>query len=103
MVVGGFSVFFFNGRRVVQIASVPLFLLAASVALARAFLPPPPPAFLHILKPAFAIFKHRVHLHFITGLYILGKEIGLSLKGHSVLQRYIHNSWSPLSKGVALS
>lgn len=99
MDVGGFSVFFFNGRRVVQIASVPLFLLAVSVALARA----PPPAFLHILKPAFAIFKHRVHLHFITGLYILGKEIGLSLKGHSVLQRYIHNSWSPLSKGVALS
>lgn len=96
MVVGGFSVFFFNGRRVVQTASVPLFLLAASVALARA-IPPPPPAFLHILKPAFAISKHRVQLHFISGLYILGKEIGLSLKGHSVLQRYIHNSWSPLS------
>lgn len=42
MDVGRFSVFFFNGRRVVQIASVPLFLLAASVALARAFLPRPP-------------------------------------------------------------
>lgn len=57
MVVGGFSVFFFNGRRVVQIASVFLFLLAASVALMRAILPR---AFLHILKPAFAFFKHGV-------------------------------------------
>lgn len=45
MVVGGlvsqavFQVFFFNGRGVVQIASVSLFLLAVSVALARAILP----------------------------------------------------------------
>lgn len=100
MVVGGFSVFFFNGRRVVQIASVPLFLLAASVALARTILPT---AFLHMLKPAFAIFKHCVQLHVIAGLCFLGKEIGLSLKGHSILQRYFHNSWSLLSKGVALS
>lgn len=98
MVVGGFSVFFFSGRRVVQIASVPLFLLAASIA--RTILPP---AFFHILKPAFAIFKHCVQLHVIAGLCFLGKEIGLSLKGHSILQRYIHNSWSLLSKGVVLS
>lgn len=38
MAVGGFSVFFFNGRRVVQSASVPSFLLAPSLALAGTIL-----------------------------------------------------------------
>lgn len=83
-----------------QTASVPVFLLAASVALARTILPT---AFLRILEPAFALFRHCVQLHFMAGLCILGKEIGLSLKGHSILQRHIHNSWSLLSNGVALS
>lgn len=83
-----------------QTASVPVFLLAASVALTRTILPT---AFLRILEPAFALFRHCVQLHFMAGLCILGKEIGLSLKGHSILQRYIHNSWSLLSNGVALS
>lgn len=62
------------------------FRLDTSVALARSILPL---AFLDLLKSAFIVFKHCVHFHFIAGLHFLGKEIGLTLKGHSILTRYI--------------